>query len=666
MAPMKKKVLPVLLAASLFSPLASCRTYVSGRINFDLNGGAFTDENFQTTYIEGKAGTPILVSIPTPVKEGYYFVGWREKDSSGAYRVINKRLYSDGQSYFYYPYGTDTFYAYFEPLITLTFHLGDGNENASFVAPELDSSSFSGNVLSGYATKGIPNTKYLPTAEDSKDHLNFDYWYSEYPLVSSTDKNNVTHYSLNTDVEPGQFRFDESFGSDGMSFPMDSNIDLFAHWTSDPTITVHFGMEGFSSTSFKASTSIEEELKNLMKENFGIDYSVASKVYTYLNESENIRYRFSGFYLDPEFTSPFYLDSPILDQDIDLYLKWDEQVTLILDYNGGTLNGETSHTISNTYFEGDTLGEDVLTSYTPTKVNANFLSYTYNGKTFSFLNDKLPGGEVTLVASYHEWSSLTITYDYPSDYTGTKKEDIVRKINAGESITTYITNAETAVADDSLVFVEAKLVRDDGTGEPNPYSTMPDKDIKVALVYDYKGEVSITSYDNSTGSYVASSLDPITVTFDYSTDSSGKLVPTPLTLSSITGLEKSLTIGSNTYLYDGLYTDTDLTKEAVFPLFGTTSHDSQKVLPLYRKLTKGITLTFYNYDDKDRETKTSLGTLLVLPSHQVSLYQSDLNTLLNVNNKTYQTLYIKEGDNYRKLSTLLPSVDSEVYVSFRN
>ena len=93
--------------------LPACRAGVTGRIYFDLDGGVFTDESFSTEMLVGDAGTPVEIKIPDPVKEGYYFVGWREKNSDGSYRQISKKLTSDGTLSYFYPYGNDTFYAYF-------------------------------------------------------------------------------------------------------------------------------------------------------------------------------------------------------------------------------------------------------------------------------------------------------------------------------------------------------------------------------------------------------------------------------------------------------------------------------------------------------------------------------------------------------------------------
>ena len=116
---MKLRYLSAFIALSF---LSSCSQGLTGRIYFDLNGGVFLDNSFSTNYLSGQSGTPVKVNIPDPYKEGYYFVGWREKTKEGSYREINKRRAEDGSAYYYYPYGSDTFYAYFEPLLSQTIN----------------------------------------------------------------------------------------------------------------------------------------------------------------------------------------------------------------------------------------------------------------------------------------------------------------------------------------------------------------------------------------------------------------------------------------------------------------------------------------------------------------------------------------------------------------
>jgi hypothetical protein len=134
MARVSVRFLSAGLLISLF--LVGCKTTQKGRIYFVTNDGTITDKNFSTDYLEGVSGTPIKIELPKVVKTGYYFVGWREKDSQGNYRAITKLVAEDGSDYYYYPYGNDTLYAYFEPETTLHLRSLQGPECCLCLAQE--------------------------------------------------------------------------------------------------------------------------------------------------------------------------------------------------------------------------------------------------------------------------------------------------------------------------------------------------------------------------------------------------------------------------------------------------------------------------------------------------------------------------------------------------
>lgn len=657
---MKKIRASFLAGAFLLSSLASCKTVISGHIDFVLEGGEFTDPDFQTSYLEGPAGTPIFVDIPDPVKEGYFFVGWREKDNNGAYREINKRLYSDGKSYYYYPYGTDTFYAYFEPLTTLTFELGDEvSEASTLVAPVLGSSYFSGNKLSGYASKSLPSTSYLPTADGSADHLNFQYWYTEYPLVSSVDENDQKHYQIDTTQEKGEYRFDTSFGTDSMCFPIDSDVTLYAAWTADPTITVYFNIDGIEPVSFQAKDSIAEELTSLMNEKLGIDFDTEADAYYYPSDTKEKR--FAGFYLDTEYKSLFALDSPISDESFSLYLKWENQVDVTLDYDGGTYNGETSHTFSDIYYENDFLGSDLYDTYQPTKENASFLGYTLEGSSFSFDLDPLPGEDITLKAIYQDYPTLTLKYDFPDDYTGENASltDGTIRAKAGDSLTSYLSAFESQITDTSLCFAGYYVLNASSDEVDFTPTSMPYDDTTYYLRLNYKKPISIETYYNPSSDYVAlSDSGTYSGYFGTSIADDGTVTQDLLQESTFSGYTDAITVGDSTYLYDGTYYDSAFTNEVYFPLYGESSHSVISTLSLYRKMTKAITLSFYDYD-----TRTSLDkSLLVLPGHLLSEYDTALTSLLGSGySETYSLIAEIDGSEV-EIKTILPSVDTIIYL----
>jgi hypothetical protein len=93
--------------------------------------------------------------------------------------------------------------------------------------------------------------------------------------------------------------------------------------------------------------------------------------------------------MTPAFKYEASLDSPIFDSNLDLYFRWKDAIVVTLDFAGGKAQEETSVVLDG-YYGGDTLPESVLTTYKPTKENATFETYTYNGKEFIFDATLLP------------------------------------------------------------------------------------------------------------------------------------------------------------------------------------------------------------------------------------------------------------------------------------
>lgn len=649
---MTKKFMQVAIGCSMFLPLFSCGSHLYGKINFELNGGSFKDTSFSTTYLEGPSGTPVLVDIPDPVKEGYYFVGWREKAKDGSYRTINKRLGEDGKSYYYYPYVEDTFYAYFEPLVTIRFDLTKGSDkNATLVAPLLDAASFDADtgMLNGYASKQISSVDYLPTASAEGQHLTFNYWYTEYPLISQVDENMQKHYSLDTNGTKGEYRFDRSFGTDYMSFPITTGNDftLYASWSEDPTITVHYNVPGINNSVFQAKDNISAELTELMKSTLGIDYSIVdTKKYYYKNEDGTVDLRFAGFYTDPAFKEQFSLSSPIYDLDFDVYLKWEESIDVTLDYD----NGNPSEVIKG-YYENDVLGLEFLKNHTPTKANASFVSYQLDGADFNFERQPLPNHDITLKAVYDDYPFLILKYDYPSSYTDLKLEDKKIALEPTTELASKLSSFKDDVINDAKT-AEHHLecgsfyVLDGMIHTSMIFERMPDEDLTVYLEINYKSEINFKTYANVSSGYEvqAVKIDPIYY---------GVSDPS-VTLSSLpAAVFDSLTIGTDKYLLDDLYTDEALTSVAIFPLAQSPSHINPSIFTLYRKMTKSIQLRFV-----EAAGSTTIDYMDVIPGKSLATYSSELTALLG----SYTRLYIIDGGTERTLSTIMPTSSMDVYV----
>ena len=654
------KRIPVALTILFSLSLISCGK-AKGRINFVLNGGTFVSPAFSTEYLEGTAGERIEVEIPDCKKEGYFFVGWMEKDKNGKYRAIDKRISDDGKdSYYFYPYGSTTLYAYFEPLVSLQFDLTEGaNRGVTLKAPENDAKSFSDNKLNGYVSKKIENNSYLPSVTCSKDsHLTFDYWYTKYPLASSEDENKVKHYYLDTTGTEGVYPFEKSFGNDTMEFPnreKGTSRTLYASWIEDPKITLHYGIEGKEDAVFQGKDNIETELKNIRKTEFSIDYSLKD-IKNYYYPADTKDYRFAGFFLDKDYTSPFYRNSPIGSNDFDIYLKWNKKVSLTLDYNGGNVNGKDKETFSDYYTE-DILGEDFLKEHTPRKESADFISFTLNGTSFDFSLDALPINqtEVTLEATYSTYPFLTITVDYPNGFTGTKveaKKVQIKPNSRYEDILNEFKNTVLEGCKEDHLYPKG-FYYVDGEGNKKNVSSynMPEQDFSLLFQLDYEGKRTIESYYNPSSSYTkredSYSMEKY---LGFTKDSQGHYNPDILEEASFPDLKKEIKIDGAVYLYNGLFQDKGRSKPFSFPAAIETSHEERKTLTAYRRRTKAIVRTIV---DNSNPTNV-LATLNVVPSSQIENYKNQI--------PSYKKLYIRDGGVKKALSTNWPSTSSTIYL----
>jgi hypothetical protein len=633
MARVSVRFLSAGLLISLF--LVGCKTTQKGRIYFVTNDGTITDKNFSTDYLEGVSGTPIKIELPKVVKTGYYFVGWREKDSQGNYRAITKLVAEDGSDYYYYPYGNDTLYAYFEPETTLTFDLSKAL-NAAFVSPKKNASDFSSGILSGYVNKTIPSVDYLPTA--SAEHETFQYWYTQYPLSKVKEaEGNVSYYVLDTTKTLGEYRFDKSFAAtDPMSFPS-GQVTLYAKWEADPTVTLHFNLDGIEDVTFQArNESLKDKVTAAIESALSTSYTASGLFYPADTKAKKL----AGLYYDAAFKYEASLDSPIFDSNLDLYFRWKDAIVVTLDFAGGKAQ-EVSSVVLDGYYGGDILPESVLTTYKPTKENATFETYTYNGKEFIFDGTLLPDQDVTLLATYRENPTLTLAYQYPSDYAGVKLTDITTKIYPeGASIATALSSFRASLTDPLLEDQGLVMVSADGQEKTATLETMPATDTKIVLKIAEKEKVTLTTY---TAADTALAGVEDVVSYAGSRES--------VSIATLgTDLAKDLTLESTTYVYDGLYSDAALTAR-VTTLSGKASQTALPTLTLYRKETVGIQLTFLAKADN-----SLIGTCYVIPGREYVAFKDRIEAVIG----TDKTLTLQDGT---PLSTLLPQTDTTLLVS---
>ncbi len=592
---MKNKCIGITASLFFLSSLISCGNKMTGRILFELDGGIFPSD-FGTTSLEGESGTPILTEIPDPVKEGYYFVGWREKSKDGSYRVINKRTYKDGKSYYFYPYVTDTFYAYFEPLSTITFDLNKGDGLMGLVAPKVDAASFHDNQLNGYASKKLLSTDYLPTVEKiSEDsHLTFDGWYTKYPLVGVSDENGQKHYSLDSAGEVGEYLFERSFGTDNMCFPIseDNSFTLYAKWIEDPTVTIHYNLEGVEDSVFQGKGNISKKLMSEIYTKTGMDFN-ATDVSHFYNQDHTKR--FNGIYLDSTMKTRFSLDSEIVDDNVDLYLGWDDRISVTMDYQSGTVNGKNSDTYSDIYYAGDVLGEEFYKAHIPQASNMTFLGYQLDGKDFNVIRDALPSHDVTLTATYSNYPTLTLHFDYPTGYEGKQNSTITALYQEGASIEEALAYAKASIIDESITASRFYMLNDgkktDFTGDK-----MPSHDMELYLELDYLPRVTIESYYNPTSSYVSLTGEETAFYLP---------VGQTLTETFMSSYTEKATIDGSDFLFDGFYADESLSEKVILPISITPSHDAKVERTLYRKMTKAVSLTFVEKSSSETIGKVS-------------------------------------------------------------
>lgn len=651
------KKLPFLFSIALLVPLTSCNQYVEGTIFFDLDGGSFTDPTFNTTSLVGEAGTRINIQIPNAYKEGYYFVGWREKDSAGNYREITPKIDSEtGEYYYVYPYGTDTLYAYFEPLVEIAFDLTDAvNRNGQLIAPTIDvDKSFSDGVLNGYANKTIPSEDYLPIA--SGDNLYFSYWYTEYPLVRR-EEDNTSHYYLDTAQPIGEYPFVEQFES-GMVFPAvedSQQLVLKAKWQEYPRVTVHFNIDGYSDESFQVerNATISKELEDLMLAKLDLDLTAAKDEYLFTSQDGNI-YRFDGFFLDSSLTKQFNIDSSLSISDIDLYLKWSRQIEVTLDYDGGLFDNASSMSV--VAYEGDALGES-YDEIKPTKDNADFIGF-YNGDVkFNFVRYQLPAEDLTLVARYEEYPTLTFSYSYPEDYIGDKETDLTFIFKENSDITSALEQARNFDSDDTLMVGEFYTLVG---GEKNSFTAtiMPEDDTIIYVELLYKPLINLITLFGKDDSYQTGEegLTYLSKSIDHNAYLDEETVFTAG--DSTYSLKNDYVFEDKIYLYDGLYADIGFSSRIELPYALSFSTDKRNEITLYRKMTEAIKLNFYMREGEELISMNK--SLNVLPDKYLSDYIDDLQDLLG----DFDHLEIKVGDVYQTITTFLPSVDSDILVIY--
>ena len=595
----------VLLSALLLTPLSSCQNNNRGMIIFELNGGKFSDETFSMDRIEGIANTPLKIDIPDPIKEGYTFVTWREKLANGSYTDLKKIVASDGNAYYYFPYGSTTIYAYYEPLMSISFDLTEGKSNGGKIISPVKSTLFSekDNKLNGYTNKAIPSVDYLPKADALE--MSFDYWYLKKPLKIET-VDGVKRYVIDESQPEGHYRFDAQFQNESMVFPYIQNKDitLFAKWTNYPVFTVHFNIDSVEDYKFKAKNeNIKDKLVSALKERLNVAYTGQEDLYYPSDSKEK---RFAGFFFDKDFKNQFFLNEEVFINSEDIYLKWNKKVTVTLDYNGGLYNNKDKDIFTD-YYTDDVIPEDIFSTYKPEKENHSFLFYIDSNyvkpqddpEAADYLKYQIGSrikDDLNLQAYYEEHPTLTIDYHYPSSYAGLEKSSsYVKIVKKEEDLSAYFKEAQDRFLSEDFnkqfAFYPVFYNLDSYGNEMKFTSSSISSSLTIYLKILYKTTVEIYPVlDTDIESSISSSKYTFSFDKDQTISSDDALFKDSL------GKEK---IGDDVYLPSGYYSSVNFSPNPVYseddrillPIH-TLLKDVDEKIKIYKRIQKAIKVTF--------------------------------------------------------------------------
>ena len=652
-----KRFLPVIF--SLF--ISSCTNLnPTGTINFVLEEGAvFADPSFSTNYIKGESNTIIVSGLPQAKKEGYYFVGWREY-INGSYQFLQKRLITDssspffGQEVYLYPYGVTTLYTYFEPEETFVFDLNVGEEyEPKIVPPVSPNRDFDAENLTlyGYEKKEFASSNYLPTATCL--NKTFSYWAIEYKLIEQIDPNTKkVFYKVDEYSEKGEYNFLDFYkNAQSFSFPQISgekkSITLKAIWVDNSTVTVNLGLDDLQVSFFAQNKNIYSDIIETIENNLGqIEYGENKEIY--IRDRE---YKLIGCFLDSDYKEEFPISSDIGEQSISLYLLWGKKINVTIDYNGGTLNGESS--LSFISYGYDSLPSYIKDEY-PTKETTFFNHYLVNNEKINLFSFALPNDDVTLIAQYTSYPSLFINYSFPNNYSYDQSYYSNQEIllPSGSDISSYLNSFKNKVTSSSDYL--SKIIE----GESYYYlsnnneilfssTLMPGRSLSIYLKIEYTSIINLITLIDEENIISNVSLGHF------------KSNEVNMSVSSLyPSLYADISYNNNTYLYDGLYYDSSFSlKNNNEIISGSSSFDESTIINIYKKVTKGILLSF---------TGEYTSSCYIIPGSTIQDIYSRLCNALNITSLDNLSFYIEENGTRYKIDSILPSNDSTIIVERNN
>lgn len=311
-------------------------------VTYDTNGGKFSyGKNFDYVAI-GQA----LPHRTKPVKDGYDFVGWYEKES-GAYI----------ESQYYIPTSDITLVARWEEYWTVTFDANGGTyasdsyqsdkvlkgeglylntsygykKDGSILVGWCEDKACKGSVLAGYYRPSSDTTLYAKWSDACTITLDAGEGYFTGGKKVSAVQAAVgkTVDSLSNPEHEGA-TFDGWYTKEGIlwtrAYVATGDETFYARWldTNCHTVTFHAGGPYlYDAKKQEYSLSI---LAQKVQHGYAID-SVNSSRGSYECE----------WYLDEAFKTPYNL-SAVVESDLDLYAKWSKRISVAWDANGGTDN----------------------------------------------------------------------------------------------------------------------------------------------------------------------------------------------------------------------------------------------------------------------------------------------------------------------------------------
>lgn len=309
-------------------------------VTYDTNGGKF---NYGKS-VEYVAMGQALPSRSKPVKDGYDFVGWYEKES-GAYI----------ESQYYIPTSDVTLVARWEEYWTVTFDANGGTytsdsyrsdtvlkgeglhlntsygykKDGSILVGWCEDQACEGSVLTGYYRPSSDITLYAKWSDACTITLDAgDGYFTGGKKISTVQAAIGKTVDSLSSPKCEDATFDGWYTKDGIlwtrAYIATGDETFYARWldTNCHTVTFHAGgpyLYDARKQQYSLST-----LTQKVQHGYAVD-SVGSSRSSYECE----------WYLDQAFKTPYNLKA-VVESDLDLYAKWSKRISITWDANGGT------------------------------------------------------------------------------------------------------------------------------------------------------------------------------------------------------------------------------------------------------------------------------------------------------------------------------------------